>query len=157
MPTPKTKPRIGAAALPDIKFSQREVQLAVDEASRAVAGKMGVAVNALPAGISEAIKTATVTSFNSRAKSLILRDADSAVKSQLLRGASPMDMLGNRLRAAKDGIAHIAADGQVRDILNDTAKLLFDKLTALKTAGFTDEQAFNLLLAEVSGRAGRSR
>ena len=62
-----------------------------------------------------------------------------------------------RVGAARDGIAHIVQDAKVDAVLTDTAKLLWKKYQVLKAAGFSDTQAFDLVLAEVQGRSSRNR
>lgn len=159
MPAPKqpSKPLMGLASLPDIKFQKTEIDSVVGEAAKSVAGKMGIAVDKLPDQVMEAIKTAATSAMNTRTKALIQRDVDMAVKETVLQGVKPLDMLDARVNAAKEGIAHITQDAKVDAVLADTAKLLWKKFQALKTAGFTDPQAFDLVLAEVQGRASRNR
>ena len=159
MPTPKktTRPLTGLASLPDIKFQKTEIDSVVDEASKSLASKMGISVNKLPSDVVDAIKTATSSAMNIRTKALIQRDVDAVVKDTVLQGVKPLDMLDARVNAAKEGIAHISQNVQVDAVLSDTAKLLWKKYLALKTAGFTDTQAFDLVLAEVKGRSSRNR
>lgn len=152
-----TTPVTGTDSLPDIKFNKREVDAVVAEATKSVAKKMGVRVDKLPSNVKTAIKTATTSVLNIRAKAIIQRDVDAAVKEKVLAGAKPIDLLDSRMEAAKKGIAHIATDAKVEAVLGDTAKLLWKKHSALTNAGFTDTQAFDLLLAEARGRASRSR
>lgn len=118
---------------------------------------MGIKPEAVPANIRDAVEQAAHTAMESRLKTIISRDADAAVKDRVLAGTNPITMLSERVDLARQGVAHIAQDAKVKTILDDTAKLLFSKFTALKTAGFTETQAFELLRAEVAGRAGRER
>ncbi len=159
MPTSKqpVRPRVGLASLPDIQFRKNEVDDVVNEAAKSVAANMGIAPEKLPAAVVEAIKTSTVNAMNTRTKALIQRDVDTTVKETVLKGVRPLDMLDARVQAAREGIAHISQDAKVEAVLGDTAKLLWKKFVALKTAGFTETQAFDLVLAEVQGRAARNR
>jgi hypothetical protein len=118
---------------------------------------MGVREGDLPNSVKTAIKTATQNALNARSKAVIQQDVDSVVKDKVLGGVKPLDLLDARMQAAKQGIAHISADAKVDAVLTDTAKLLWKKYNALKNAGFTEDQAFNLLLGEVQGRASRNR
>jgi len=152
-----TMPISGIAGLPDMKFNKQEVDAVVAEATKSVAKKMGVRADKLPSKVKAAIKTAATKALNTRAKAVIQRDVDAAVKEKVLAGAKPLDLLDARMDAAKKGIAHIATDAKVEAVLGDTAKLLWKKYNALKTAGFSETQAFDLLLAEVQGRASRNR
>lgn len=137
----------------NIILKKPELQAIVDKATKVVADHMGVAPANLPDSVKAAINTATATAIDARTKTLIQRNVDSAVKDQLMKGAQPLQQLDLRVSAARDGIAHIVADSKIDAVLADTAKLLWKKFSALKIAGFNETQAFNLLLAEVQGRA----
>jgi len=154
---PRPGPVTGVARLPRIEFRQREIDAIVADATKSVAKKMGVRENQLPTSVKNAIKTATTTALNIRAKAVIQRDVDAAVKAKLLSGVTPLGMLGDRMKAAKDGLHVISTDPSVEEVLKDTAVLLWKKFAALKTAGFSPSQAFDLLHAEVQGRASRNR
>lgn len=153
----RTGPVTGVASLPDIQFTQQELDTVVANATQSVAEKMGKTPAQLSADMKSAIKTAATSALNVRAKTIIQRDVDSAVKDTVLAGAKPLDLLDARMAAAKQGIGHIAADAKVAAILDDTAKLLWKKYQALKNNGFSESQSFDLLLAEVQGRASRIR
>jgi hypothetical protein len=155
--TQPAKPVVGLASLPDIKFKQADVDQVVAEAKKTVAASMGLAPDKLPAEVVDAIKASTSSAMNTRTKALIQRNVDTTVKGTVLKGVKPLDMLDARVQAARDGIAHITQDAKVDAVLADTAKLLWKKYSALKAAGFTDAQAFDLVLAEVEGRAARNR
>ena len=154
MPVPKKKIE-SQPVMPSIALNKKEKDKIVAGATKAIAQKMGVKEDQLPASVKEAIKTATAKVIDTRTKAVIQSDVDRAVKDEILKGASPLNMLDMRVMAAKQGIAHINADPNVDSVLQDTATLLWKKFNALKTAGFSETQAFNLLLAEVQGRASR--
>lgn len=160
MPRPirrSPSPVTGLASLPDIKFTQREVDAVVTNTTKSVADKMGITVAKLPTDIKTAIRKSAISALNIRTKAIIQRDTDTVVKNKVLTGVKPLDLLDARMKAAKVGIGHIAADTKVEAVLADTAKLLWKKFKALINAGFSNTQAFDLLLAEVQGRASRSR
>ena len=156
-PKPKKKTPTPTTSTSFIKFTQQEMDALIADATASVAKKMGTTASKLPADIKTAIKAATASALDTRAKALIHRDVDSVVKEKVLAGSKPIDMLDARMQAAKDGIAHIAGDAKVEAVLSDTARLLWKKYNALKTAGFSESQAFDLLLAEAQGRASRNR
>jgi len=153
---PEPKKRVGSApVLPSIVLNKKEIDTIVASATKSVAQKMGVKEDQLPASVKTAIKTATTNAIETRTKAIIQRDVDKSVKDTILKGVSPLDMLDTRVIAAKEGIAHIRTDPNVDSVLQDTSTLLWKKFNALKTAGFSETQAFDLLLAEVQGRASR--
>lgn len=140
-----------------IKFPKSDIDAVVTEAAKTVADRMGIPVSKLPAEVMEAIKSASPAALSARTQTLIQRDVESAVKETVLSGVKPVDMLDARVAAARTGIQHLAANAEVDAVLADTATLLWKKFQALKTAGFTETQAYDLLLAEVQGRSSRSR
>jgi hypothetical protein len=139
-----------------IAFGQKDIDRIVKTATDSLAKKFGLDAAHLPSDIKDAIQTTAKTIASDRARTLIQKDVDTAVKAELLKGAKPLEVLGERMAAASTGIAQIAQDLKVEGILADTAKLLWKKYTALKTAGFSEPQAFDLLIAEVKGRSGRA-
>lgn len=156
-PTRTPKPSTCIAALPDIKFTKKQVDSIVHHAIRSVAFKMGTTANKLPADVKTAIKTATTSALNVRAQAVIQRDVDAAVNDTILADVKPIDILDYCIKVAQDGISHIATDDKVAAVFDHTAKLLWKKFQALTTAGFSTDQAFDLILAEVQGRASRSK
>jgi len=77
---------------------------------------------------------------------------------EVVRTPEQTALLGNRLQAklaVGQQIAQIvSADQQFQDILRKNAQMQKAKFDAYVTAGFTEEQAFRLLEAEVLGKAG---
>jgi hypothetical protein len=140
-----------------ISLKAEEVSSIREQALQSIAGKMNLKVSDLPKSITSAVDEAVQTVMDTRAKALIQRDVDSAVKSRMMVGVDAAKQLGARMQAASQGLSIISQDASVDKVLRDTAKLLWKKFDCLKTAGFTEEQAFSLLQAEVAGRAGRSR
>ncbi len=157
MPTPRGTGALGASGMPDITFGKKDIDPVVDKTVQALAGKMGIKAADLPPEITKAVRSAAEAAMKARAKVVIQRDVDLAVKSTMLQGMKPLDLLDARVIAAKDGIGHIAQDKNVDAVLADTATLLRKKYTALVKAGFNEQQAFDLVLAEVQGRASRNR
>jgi hypothetical protein len=63
--------------------------------------------------------------------------------------------LNNRFIAAKAGIQHVRDNRtDVDALLADAAALIYRKFKALTDAGFSEDQAFQLVLAEVKARSG---
>lgn len=151
------KPVNQRVSIPDIRFTNNEVQVAVQKATASVAKKMGIDPKKLPPDVKSAIETATINALNIRTKAVIQRDADVAVKEVVLAGQAPIELLDDRMSVAQESLTHIVEDTKVEQVLNDTARLLWKKLNAFTNAGFNETQAFDLLLAEVEGRASRAK
>jgi hypothetical protein len=141
---------------PSIRFNPTDTEKVVKAALESLAKKLNVPIAQLPPDIKSTVEAVAQSTLDARAKTIIGKDVDGAVKSELLRGVKPLDMLTERMQAAQTGIAHIAGDANVDSILADTAKLLKKKFDALHAVGFTDEQSFSLLLAETTARSGRA-
>jgi H2-forming N5,N10-methylenetetrahydromethanopterin dehydrogenase-like enzyme len=154
-PIKKPIVRIPPVPVPKPPVDEKEIQAIVDAAIKSLADKMGINPASIPANIKKAIRDAVLTALSTRLNTLIQRDADTAVKDHILVGAKPLDMLDNRVSAARDAIAHIVADSRVNAVLADTANLLYKKFQALRTAGFSETQAFEILLAEIQGGASK--
>jgi hypothetical protein len=141
----------------EIKFQKKDIDLVVNEATKTVANKMGIPTANLSKEIQDAITIAAENAMSVRAKTLIQRDVDTAVKGVVLQGVKPLDLLDARVGAAKAGMDHIIQNKNVSDVLSQTASLLWQKYNAFTKVGFSTDQAFALLIAEVKGRASRER
>lgn len=62
-------------------------------------------------------------------------------------------ILGGRLSNALKGVQLISQSADLKQMINENAKILFLKKQALETAGFSTAEAFQLILAEVSAKA----
>jgi hypothetical protein len=60
-----------------------------------------------------------------------------------------------RLADALSGVQVVTKSADLDKILKENAELLFKKKQALVTAGFTDDEAFQIILAEVTARKSR--
>lgn len=156
-PPPNSGSYSGDTSVPNMPLNESEIEIVVREAANSVAQKMGLSVVELSAEMMEAIRTASINALNTRTRALVHRDVDAAAKATLLRGTKPLDVFNDRVTAAMEGISYVAQDAKVDSVLNDTARLLWKKFQALKNSGFNEEQAFELVLAEVQGRASRNK
>jgi hypothetical protein len=136
---------------------KNEVESAVNIAQSAVARKMGVSVSQLSPEIVKNIDSAVKSSLDARMQTLIHHDAEKAVKETVLAGTQPLEALDSRISAAQAGVRFVSTDAKVEAVLDDTAHLLWKKYQALIKAGFSEQQSFDLLLAEVTGRASRNK
>jgi hypothetical protein len=157
MPDKKRKPKRPATVTASSSLNKKEIETALKNAKNAVAKKMGIPVAQLSSDVIQNIDSAVKDSLSSRMNSMIRHDADRAVKETVLAGAQPLEMLDSRITAAQAGVRFVSTDAKVEAVLDDTAKLLWKKYQALIKAGFTDAQAFELILAEVAGRSSRNK
>jgi hypothetical protein len=64
-----------------------------------------------------------------------------------------LDKFKTNLGFAKTGIVAIAAASEVDEILKKRAELLAKKRSALQTAGFTADEAMQIVLADIAAKA----
>jgi chemotaxis regulatin CheY-phosphate phosphatase CheZ len=114
--------------------------------------RLGVPV--LPPDIVQAITSASKEAA-SRATTRNLEREASSVARTFFQVDKIDALIGNRLKAAKDGMASVTNSPDLGTIIAENAKLLRRKWQALVDAGFKEEQAFELIRAEVEGKAAR--
>ena len=74
---------------------------------------------------------------------------------QIFRATNYQTAISTRLQDALAGVQLVTLDPKLQQILEENAKVLFAKKTALTKAGFTDSEAFQLLLAEVAAKKSK--
>jgi hypothetical protein len=67
--------------------------------------------------------------------------------------ASMLANFDNTVVKAKDAISHIGGSSEVDDILKERSEMMFKKKQALVTAGFSDTEAMEIILADIAARA----
>lgn len=114
--------------------------------------RLGVPV--LPAEITQAItRAARDAATRATARNL---EREAAGVARTFYQADRVDLLiADRLKAARDGMASVTKSPDLGTIIAENAKLLRKKWQALVDAEFTEDQAFQLILAEVEGKAAR--
>ena len=91
------------------------------------------------------------------AASRLSRDLD-AIAGNAVAGATAHDVnirIKDSLATGVSRINAIVADSKYAELVEQSARMLFRKYQALKNAGFTDEQSFELVKAETLARGGR--
>jgi hypothetical protein len=73
----------------------------------------------------------------------------------LFREGDPKKAITDRLSSALVGIKLVSQSPTLQEMLDENAKMLFAKKTALIKAGFTADEAFQLILAEVSAKKAK--
>lgn len=139
----------------NIRIEPDDLAAATKEISNSVAKALGV--NVLSQSVYEAVKLSTEKTLQSRTKTIIQQETDQKVKEILSKGIDPLSRISTRLGDASKGLTHITQNPDVDKVLQETAKLLFKKFSFLKAAGFTDQQAFDLVKAELESQSGRPR
>lgn len=74
---------------------------------------------------------------------------------QFYRDASIQSAMNSRLSSALKGVQLVSQSADLQKMIDENAKMLFAKKQALENAGFASDQAFQLILAEVSAKKAR--
>jgi hypothetical protein len=71
------------------------------------------------------------------------------------RDKSIQTAMNSRLSSALKGVQLVSQSADLQKMIDENAKMLFSKKQALENAGFTSDQAFQLILAEVSAKKSK--
>jgi hypothetical protein len=104
----------------------------------------------LPADVKEAIDSASKASAAKAVQLSVAQAAEDGARA-INRGAK-LDLFDDKIKIAADSIVHIGASSEVDQVLQQRAELLAKKRKALVTAGFSDEEAMQILLADIAAR-----
>ena len=100
--------------------------------------------------IKETVDEATTTAAKSYISKAALVEAKGAFRVEDYTAA-----VRTRLGTALEGVLTVSESEDLQKILDENAKMLYAKMTALVSAGFTADQAFQLIVAEVSAKRGK--
>ena len=73
----------------------------------------------------------------------------------LMKDASITQAVDSRLKNALKGVQMVSQSTDLQKMIDENAKMLFQKYTALVNVTFTTDQAFQLILAEVTAKKSR--
>lgn len=104
----------------------------------------------LPADVKEAIDSVSKASAAKAVQLSVVQAAQDSAR-DISRGAR-LDLFDDKIKVAADSIRHIGASSDVDEVLTQRAQLLAKKKQALVAAGFSDEEAMQILLADISAR-----
>jgi hypothetical protein len=74
---------------------------------------------------------------------------------EIFREVDHSKAIDERLSSALKGVELISQSADLQKMLEENAKMLFNKKQALADAGFTDNEAFQLIMAEVSAKKSK--
>lgn len=111
-------------------------------------------VTALPSDIKEMIKE------RSAEVGVALIEQDISKRAllygkEILREVDHAKAIDERLSSALKGVELVSKSADLQNILSENAKMMFAKKQALVKAGFTDDEAFQLIMAEVSAKKSK--
>ena len=151
-PRPETVPTITRDR--PIVPSTLRVQALESDIQKVVAKRMGerlgVAAGSLPNELKSVISTASAAAAQRAVELAVTRDIDEAV-GDVTRG-SVLNRFDARVDLARKGLDHISASNDVKQIMTRRAEMLAEKKRALETAGFSSEEAMDIILADIAAR-----
>ena len=145
-PRPRT-PAASTASLPPALLARLQSD---------VEGKLRKRIGIRPADATPAALKALINQeIGTVATPLLKGKVNAEVQSTMagLAQARTIDKFKENLGFAQAGISVIAAASEVDEILKKRAELLFKKKTALETAGFTPDQAMQIVLGDIAAKA----
>jgi hypothetical protein len=110
---------------------------------------LGIDPQNVPSGLAEAIQRQVRTALTDNIHTAIRTEASREVKDQLGKQLDIDNLINRRVGGALKGIAALGSNNDTKLLLDENARLLKLKFDALVTAGFTDDQAFSVILAEL--------
>lgn len=135
------------AATLRVKAVESDIQKVV---TKRMEQRLGVASGSLPADVKELISTASAAASQRAIEFAVIKDLEEAV-GDVSRG-SVLDRFDARVDVARKGLDHISASNDVQQIMKKRATLLADKKKALENAGFSTQEAMDILLADIAAR-----
>ena len=118
--------------------------------SKGMGQRLNVAPDALPSDLQDVIATASAAAAQRAIELSVTQDVNEAVGG-LTRG-SVLNRFDARVDLAKQGLVHISESNDVKEIMRKRAEMLAEKKKALETAGFSSEEAMEILLADIAAR-----
>lgn len=140
----------------DIKKIQRPAVIPATEESKLkqrvmaeVAKNIGVPTTSLPPSLETLVEERVETALNHNVTDLVSNIIDRFIPESVLKQTNLSQLINNRLKEALSGLQRVRQNEDALKIMQENAQLLKNKYDAYVTAGFTAEQSFELILAEM--------
>lgn len=105
----------------------------------------------LPAEVNEVVKTAASAAAASAVELTVADAAQQAARD--VGRASITTRFDDKIKVAADSLTHISQSDQVEEVLRKRSELLAKKRDSLVAAGFSNEEAMQIVLADIAARA----
>jgi hypothetical protein len=106
---------------------------------------------ALPVDVKEVIDSAARAAAATSIELAVTRATEEAATD--IGRMTLLDRFDDKIKVAAGSLTHISQSGDVDQILERRSELLAKKRAALVAAGFSDDQAMQVLLADIAARA----
>jgi hypothetical protein len=142
----------------EFRFPEEIVRDVTDTVVGRVTESIGVARQDMDEAMQTEINSTVQATLSKKFANEVISAAESQVGRRAIGGTDIAGAITSKLAVGKRAIEAMVATSELDDILEKNAQLLKKKYDALVTAGFTDDQAFRLLEAEIFSKgAGRPR
>ena len=155
MARPRTEPvspiigdRVTVPSTLRVKAIESDIQKVV---AKRMGERLGVAPGSLPNELKSLIAAASAAAAQRSVELAVTKDLEDAV-GDVSRGPV-LGRFDARVDLARQGLDHIAASNDVKQILKKRAEMLAEKKKALETAGFSTQEAMDILLADIAARS----
>ena len=118
--------------------------------SKQMGQRLGVAPGSLPSELKSVIASVSAAAAQRAVELAVTKDVEEAV-ADVTRG-SVLGRFDARVDLARKGLDHISASNDVKRIMKQRAEMLAEKKRALETAGFSAQEAMEILLADIAAR-----
>jgi hypothetical protein len=147
----RTQPSVDLSSLTARRVSVDSVEDTIrkdmESAGRAQLSLQGT----LPAEIKEAVSATAKTAAATAVELSVARAAEEATRD--VGRANITTRFDDKIKVAAASLGHISQSSDVDEVLRKRSELLAKKRDSLVTAGFTNEEAMQILLADVGARA----
>jgi hypothetical protein len=130
-----------------VQTVEREIERVV---TRRMSERLNVDSAKLPADLKNVIASASAAAAQRSIELAVTTDLNEAV-GDVTRG-SVLGKFDARVDLARKGLDHIAGSNDVKQIMTRRAQMLAEKKKALETAGFSPEEAMEIILADIAAR-----
>lgn len=130
-----------------VKPIEDELRRKVETDVRSTLGIEG----ALPEDVKEIIASASATAASKSVELAVSRATE-----QIAGEVGRKNVLGrfdDKIKVAAESMVHISQSNQVDEVLKRRSELLAKKRDSLVTAGFSNEEAMQILLADIAAKA----
>ena len=156
MARPRTRPDLVAPILGDRPIIPATLRVeAIEEdindvVSKGLGQRLNVAPGALPQELKDVIASTSAAAAQRAVELAVTQDVNEAVGG-VTRG-SVLNRFDARVDLAKQGLVHISESNDVKEIMRKRAEMLAEKKKALETAGFSSDEAMEIVLADIAAR-----
>ena len=130
-----------------VQSIEKEIESVV---TKRMGERLGVDGRRLPADLKSVITAASAAAAQRSVELAVTTDLNEAV-GDVTRG-SVLGKFDARVDLARKGLDHIAGSNDVKQIMTRRAQMLAEKKQALEAAGFSAQEAMDIILADIAAR-----